>query len=57
MIYWLRTHKFEAHLISFTLMILASIGLYVAANPGMTVLIWILTGVFVLANLLAMVIK
>ena len=57
MIYWLHKHKFEAHLTSFTLMMLASIGLYFATNSGMAVLIWILLSVFVLANFLAMVIK
>ncbi len=57
MIYWLRKHKFEAHLTSFTLMVLASVGLYLAANAGMVVLIWVLLSVFVLANFLAMVTK
>ena len=57
MIHWLRKHKFEAHLTAFSLMILASIGLYIIADAGMMVLIWILIGVFVLANLLAMAIK
>ncbi len=57
MIQWIRTHKFEAHLISFALMILASIGLYYAINTDMAVLIWILVSLFALANLLAMVIK
>lgn len=57
MIQWIRTHKFEAHLISFALMILASIGLYYAINTDMAVLVWILVSLFALANLLAMVIK
>jgi len=57
MTHWLGTHKFEAHLASFTLMILASVGLYIAVNTSMTILVWILLSVFVLANLLAMVVK
>jgi hypothetical protein len=38
-------------------MILASVGLYLALNAGLMVMIWILIGVFVLANILAVVTK
>jgi hypothetical protein len=38
-------------------MTLASVGLYFALNAGMLVMIWILIGVFVLANILAVVTK
>ena len=57
MIQWLRTHKFEAHLLTFSLMILASIGLYITGSSGITLLVWILIGVFVLANIMAMAVK
>ena len=57
MIQWTRTHKFEAHLICFAMMILASIALYVVINTGMAVLVWILLGLFALANVLAMLVK
>jgi len=57
MLNWLRRHKFETHLFSFTLMILAAIGLYatIHANPaGWT---WAYLAVFILANLVAMLVK
>jgi hypothetical protein len=57
MISWLRTHRFEAHLISFGLMILVSVGLYITVNTGLKGLTWVLLGVFSLANVLAMAIK
>jgi hypothetical protein len=38
-------------------MILASVGLNLALNAGLMVMIWILIGVFVLANILAVVTK
>jgi hypothetical protein len=57
MINWLRTHKFEAHLTAFILMVLASIGMYVAANTGATGLIWVAVGVFIVANLGALFVR
>jgi hypothetical protein len=54
---WLREHKFEAHLVIFLLMIIPSMGLYLAAQEDLGSLIWALIGVFSLANLLAMGIK
>jgi len=57
MITFLKEHKFQTHLIAFTLMVLASIGLYFAANAGVTGLIWALLGVFALANLLAILVR
>jgi hypothetical protein len=54
---WLRTHKFEAHMIAFLLMIVPPIPLYFAARQGVTTLIWILMIPFVLGNLLVLVIK
>jgi len=57
MLTWLRKNKFQSHLMAFALMILASIGMYFAANAGATGLIWVLLGVFGLGNLLAMLVK
>ena len=57
MINWLHEHKFEAHLGTFTLMILASIGMYITSMAGVFGLIWPLLGVFVLANIIAMAVK
>jgi hypothetical protein len=53
----IRKHKFKAHLIAFTLMILSSIGMYFAIDSGSASLIWALLGGFVLANILAIFIK
>jgi hypothetical protein len=50
-------HKFEAHLTAFTLMILSSIGMYLAIDSGSTGLIWTLLGGFIFANILAILIK
>lgn len=57
MINWLRAHKFESHLTAFILMVLTPIGLYFAANTDTIGLVWVLLGVFVLANLLAIFLK
>ena len=54
---WLREHKFEAHLLAFSLMILPAVGLYFAARRGSQSWIWALLGVFVLGNLLAVVVR
>lgn len=57
MIKWLHEHKFEAHFGAFTLMILASIGMYITTVAGVSGLIWPLLGVFILANFIAMAVK
>ena len=57
MINWLRKHRFETHFISFSLMLMVSIGMYVAVFAGAVSLIWILLGIFVLANVIAMVVR
>jgi hypothetical protein len=57
MISWLRKHKFEAHLITFSAMILASIGLYRVVDRAASGLVWPLMAVFILANLAAMFVK
>ena len=57
MITWLRQNKFRSHTLSFLLMILASVGMYLAIGAGSTPLIWSLLGIFVLGNLAAMMVK
>ena len=54
---WLKEHKFEAHLTAFLMMIIPSAGLYFAAQGEATGLIWALLGLFVLANLFAIILK
>ena len=54
---WLRKHKFGTHLFSFTLMVLASLGLYLSLNAETTGVIYILIGIFAIANLVAMMVK
>ncbi len=51
----LSQHKFEVHLIAFTLMTLAPIGLYFAAQNSAPVWIAILLALVVLANILALI--
>jgi hypothetical protein len=53
----LRAHKFESHLTAFLLMIFSSGGLYFAAERGSTGGIWGLMCLFVLANIIALVVK
>lgn len=57
MLSFLRTHKFEAHLTAFVLMVLASIGMVLVIDRGSPGLIWILLGGFVLANVVAILVK
>jgi len=57
MLSFLRTHKFEAHLTAFALMVLTSIGMYLVIDQGSPSLIWALLGGFILANLLAIIVK
>jgi hypothetical protein len=57
MLSFLRTHKFEAHLTAFALMVLTSIGMYLVIDHGSPSLIWALLGGFILANLLAIIVK
>jgi len=53
---WLKKNKFRVHLTSFLLMILSAIGLYFAATAGQTSIIWALLGIFVFANLIAVMV-
>ncbi len=57
MITWLRQNKFRAHTISFVLMILTAIGMYLVSSGGSSGVIGILLSVFILGNLIAMVVK
>jgi len=57
MLTWLQKRKFEVHLTSFVLMVLASVGLYFAASAHVIGLIWGLLGLFALGNLLTMAVK
>ena len=57
MLTWLRRHKFETHLFSFTLMILASIGLYATVDANTAGWIWVFLAGFIVANLVAMLVK
>ena len=57
MIRWLRDHKFESHLAAFLLMILSSIGLYLAVGRSSNEITNLFIGVFVLANLIAIFVK
>lgn len=57
MLNWLRRHKFETHLFSFTLMVLASIGLYATVNTNPAGWTWAFLAVFMVANLAAMLVK
>ncbi len=57
MVNWLRQHKFEAHLFSFALMVLASTGLYATISANQAGWTWIFLAVFILANGTAMLIK
>ena len=54
---WLGEHKFEAHVLSFLLMVLPSAGLYFAAQIESTGLILGLLALVVSGNLLAVAIR
>lgn len=57
MITWLKQNKFKAHLLTFSLMVISSIGMIFAASGVGTGLIWGLLAIFALANMMAMFIK
>ena len=54
---WLNEHKFEAHVLSFLLMVLPPAGLFFAAQTGSTGLILGLLALVVGGNLLAVAIR
>jgi len=54
---WLRTHKFNAHLIVFALLFIPPIPLYFAAQYGAVGWIWALLSVGVLGNILILLVR
>lgn len=52
----LRKNKFQLHLIALLLMLIPPIPLYFAAQRGASGLIWVLIGIVILGNLLAILI-
>ena len=51
---WLSENKYQVHLTSFLLMIISAVGMFLAAQNDMDVLIWVLLSVVVFANLVVM---
>ena len=51
---YLHEHKFQSHLISFSLMVLASVGMVLALPAGNGAVIWGLIALFAAGNVLAM---
>ncbi len=54
---WLHKNAYTIHTLAFVLMLLASLGLYFAAQAGSQTWIWILLAVFSLANILVLFVK
>lgn len=52
----LRVNKFKLHLIALLLMLIPPVPMYFAAQQGASGLIWVLIGIVVLGNLLAILI-
>ena len=57
MINWLSKYKFQSHLAAFLLMVLTSIGLYLAIDADTPALTWGLLSGFAVANFLAVLVK
>lgn len=53
---WLNRHKFQAYLLAFVLMVLPPVPLYLAARQGAFAWIWLLIGLVVVGNVLAIVV-
>lgn len=51
---WLKAKKFTAHTIIFLGMVVTSGLMFFAASAGITVVVWFLLGVFVIANLFSL---
>jgi hypothetical protein len=51
----IQKNTYPAHFVAFVLMILASVGMYAAAENGSLAWIWIWMAVFIVANFLALV--
>jgi hypothetical protein len=54
---WLSENKFRMHLLAFSVMILAPIALYFAAQGPSTPWIWVLIALFAAANLLVIAVR
>ena len=50
---WLKGHKFEASLVALLLMILPTLPMFLFAQGGMTGWVWVLLGIIILGNALA----
>jgi hypothetical protein len=51
---WLSENRYQVHLTGFLLMIVSAVGMFLAAQNDIEVLIWVLLGVVMLANLVVM---
>lgn len=51
---WLSENKYQVHLTSFLLMIISAVGMFLAAQNDMDVLIWVLLSIVMFANLVVM---
>jgi hypothetical protein len=54
---WLQRRTYSIHTLTFLVMILASLGLYPAAQSGSIPWIWTLIGLFAISNGLLLVVK
>lgn len=54
---WLRTHKFQAHLAVFLLMVIPPSAMFLAIENGATTWVWGFLGVVILGNLLVLFIR
>jgi hypothetical protein len=54
---WLQRHTYSIHTLAFLVMILASLGLYLAAQSGSMPWMWTLIGLFAVSNGLLLVVK
>jgi hypothetical protein len=52
---WLTKHQFLRHGLAFSLMVLAPVPMALAAQQGAVAWVWIFLGVFIFANLLALI--
>ena len=51
---WLSEYKYQVHLTTFLLMIISAVGMYLAAQNDLDMLIWVLLSVLMFANLVVM---
>jgi hypothetical protein len=54
---WLRKHSFRAHAIALGMMVASAVALYFAAQSGSITWIWVLMGLFIVANLMELTIQ